>query len=216
MTPTQSDIDEINTLIDLCLSIQSLTYDFFRRVLQIKDSDIRRIEITYFSAAVITYIYFRNKNASSRNASENIKYLKIDTFTLRILRESIPSCNEKISENEAIIKYRQRYAEYDSLIPILFQKQEPPPQTTIMLHVFECISKLSAEKYMIQLSLNSNFVWDIFNACHEVIEVNLKEKSNQILEKHLTLSNYVSNEKFEQLMKEDSWLSRLKVWSKRL
>lgn len=92
---------------------QSVLYRLFRETIGCEDSAIRRIELTYFAATVMSFVYLRLGKQPNR---EEI----LDVFTRNILTKSIPSSGENISFNEAVKEYQDRFTEYNSMLPLIF------------------------------------------------------------------------------------------------
>ncbi|MFT7570717.1 MAG: hypothetical protein ACI9JL_001748, partial [Paracoccaceae bacterium] len=92
-------LDPIESLTNQTLGSQSIMYRLFRERLGCDDAIIRRLELTYFAAAVMTVVYLGlGKKAGV-----------LDEFTQNVLEKSIPSSGEKISVSAAVKIYQQRY-----------------------------------------------------------------------------------------------------------
>lgn len=119
-----------------------------------EDAVIRRLELTYFAAAVTSFTYLRFGKQSNREEL-------LDRFTRNILERSIPSSQEQISLGTAISEYQQRHAEYGKLLTLLFDPKRATsgnPATTLLLHVFECVTGTSAQTHMVQIAVASSSV----------------------------------------------------------
>ena len=132
-------------------------YRLFREALGCEDSKICRLELTYFASAVMTAVYLRLGKEPNR---EQI----LDRVTRNILEKSVPQCGEQISFGAAAREYQIRYAEYDSLLSLLFNRKESStgaPGITLLLHVFECVTQSSAREHMIEIAAASMLVQEL-------------------------------------------------------
>ena len=146
--------DLADALTNQTIGGQSVLYRLFREAIGCEDSAIRRLELTYFAAAVMTYVYLRFGTQSNRDEI-------LDRFTRNILTKSIPSSKEAISFSEVVKEYQGRYAEYNSMLPLLFSPSESSsgnPATTLLMHAFECITKSSARGHMIHIVAASGLI----------------------------------------------------------
>jgi len=138
--------DIADALTNQTIGGQSVLYRLFREI-GCEDSTIHRLELTYFAATVTTFVYLRFGKQLNR---EEI----LDDFTRNILTRSIPSSRENISFNEAVKKYQGRFAEYNTMLPLLFspsQSSSGNPAATLLMHAFECITQSSARRHMVQI-----------------------------------------------------------------
>lgn len=129
-------------------------YRLFREGLRCDDSNIRRLELTYFAAAVTTFVYLRIGKHPNREQF-------LDSFTRSILEKSIPSSREQMAFSAVVEEYQQRYAEYDGLLALLInpsQSSSGNPATTLLMHVFECVTCSTARGHMIQIATASGLV----------------------------------------------------------
>ena len=100
------------------------------------------------------YVYLRLGKQSNRDEI-------LDDFTRSILLKSIPSSRENISFNEAVSQYQRRFAEYNSMMNLLFNPGDSSsgnPAATLLMHAFECITNSSARSHMIQIVAASGLV----------------------------------------------------------
>jgi hypothetical protein len=88
----------------------------------------------------------------------------LDRFAQNILETSIPASREQITFSAAASEYQKRYAEYERLLSLLFSPIESTsgnPATTLMLHVFECVTRSNARGSMIKISAVSDLISQI-------------------------------------------------------
>jgi len=144
----------VEALTNQVIGAQSVMYRLFRENFDCADSDIRRLELTYFATAVTSFVYLRFGKQSNR---EQI----LDEVTQRILEKSLPSSGEEISLDNVVKEYQERYSEYVNLLTLLFEPNDSDsgnPETTLLMHVFECVTRSSARGNMIQISAKSGLV----------------------------------------------------------
>lgn len=139
--------DIVGALTNQTIGGQSLIYRLFRESLGCEDSSIWVLELTYFAASVTSYVYLRFGKERNRDQI-------LDRFAKSILEKSIPASREPITFGAAVSQYQKRYAEYEGLLSLLFSPNESTsgnPATTLMLHVFECVTRLNARGHMIKI-----------------------------------------------------------------
>jgi len=130
---------------------QSVMYSLFIKALKVPTDRVRKIELTYFSLSVITYVFLRFYKGSEK---EKI----LDDVALSIIEASIPNCGEQISTNQAVTEYQQRYREYDALLSPLFSKTDVDPNITLLMHFYERVIQDSAKGAMIQIAAASTLI----------------------------------------------------------
>ena len=133
---------------------QSVLYRIFRETLGCDTSGIRRLELTYFAATITTYVYLRYGKQPNR---EGI----LDEFSIQILRSCIPSSGEKITFDESLNEYQQRYVEYSALLELIFKPKESSsgnPAATLLMHLFELVTQSSPLNHMLQISMASSLI----------------------------------------------------------
>ena len=130
---------------------QSVMYKLFIKALDVPDEKIRKIELTYFSLSVLTYVFLRAYDGSEK---EKI----IDEAAISIIKASIPNCGEIISESQVITEYQRRYQEYDVLLRPLFSKSDVDPSTTLLMHFYEQVVNDSAKGVMLQIAAASSLI----------------------------------------------------------
>lgn len=130
---------------------QSVMYSLFIKALKVPPEKVRKIELTYFSLSVLTYVFLRFYQSTSK---EQI----LDDAALSIIEASIPNCGETISINQAVDEYQQRYKEYDALLTPLFSKTDVDPNITLLMHFFERVIQDSAKDAMIQIAAASPII----------------------------------------------------------
>ena len=130
---------------------QSVMYSLFIKALKIPTERVRKIELTYFSLSVLTYVFLRFYKGGKK---EQI----IDDAALSIVEASMPNCGEEISKNQAIAEYQQRYKEYDALLNPLFSKTDVDPNITLLMHFYERVTHDSAQGAMIQIAAASTLI----------------------------------------------------------
>jgi hypothetical protein len=130
---------------------QSVMYKLFIKALNVPDEKIRKIELTYFSLSVLTYVFLRTYDGTEK---ERV----IDEASISIINASIPNCGEVISKNQAITEYQRRYQEYDVLLRPLFSNKDVDPSTTLLMHFYEQVVQGSAKGAMIKIAAASSLV----------------------------------------------------------
>ena len=130
---------------------QSVMYSLFIKALKVPTDRVRKIELTYFSLSILTYVFLRFYKGSEK---EQI----IDDAALSIIEASIPNCGEKISINQAVTEYQQRYREYDALLRPLLSKTDVNPNITLLIYFYERVVKDSAKGAMIQIVAASSII----------------------------------------------------------
>ena len=146
--------DPIGALTNQVIGGQSVIYRLFRQTLSCEDSSIRKLELTYFAASVMTFVYL---SLSKRNDNDQV----LDSFTRNVLQRSIPSSEEQISFADAVKLYQQRYSEYRDLLGLLLDPSKSTsgnPATTLLMHVFECVTRSPARGHMIQIAAASESI----------------------------------------------------------
>ena len=146
--------DVADALTNQALGGQSFLYRLFREAIGCEDSNIRKLELTYFTAAVLTYVYLRFGTQDNRDEI-------LDRFTQNILTKSIPSSKETISFRDVVKEYQGRYAEYNSMLPLLFDSNDSSsvnPAATLLMHSFECVTEVSARGRMIEIVAASGLI----------------------------------------------------------
>ncbi|MEQ9606084.1 MAG: hypothetical protein RLN99_00290 [Kiloniellaceae bacterium] len=142
--------DPVDALLRQTLGGQSVLYRLFREALGCDDAGIRRLELTYFAATVMTVAYLRLGKPPGH----------LDDYTKRLLERCIPSSGEQIGLRVAAQQYQQRYAEYSALLTPVFQNfadvqtddKAGHPAITLLLHVFECVTGTSAQGRMLDIA----------------------------------------------------------------
>lgn len=139
------------------IGCQSVMYSLFVKALKVPPESVRKIELTYFSLSVLSYVFLTFYNNPSK---EQI----LDDAALAIIETSLPNCGEQLSVSQAILEHQQRYQEYGTLLRPLFSKTDVDPSITLLMHFFERVTQGSAKGAMIQIaaatSLINQFVAD--------------------------------------------------------
>jgi hypothetical protein len=144
--------DVVDALVDQGVGCQSLLYRVFVQQLGADEEKIRRIEVTYLAASVITYSYLRFGQHQDRERL-------LDNFARTLLEKSIPSSRDPTSLGKAAEELRHRYAEYSALLQPFFSRSESPnPIVTFMLHAFQCVTGSSARDNMIRIVAASGII----------------------------------------------------------
>ena len=102
----------------------------------------------------MTFVYLRFGKQSNR---EEI----LDSFTRNILAKSIPSSREDVSFNQVVNEYQGRFAEYNTMLPLLFSPNESSsgnPAATLLMHAFECVTQSSARSHMVHIVAASGLI----------------------------------------------------------
>lgn len=146
--------DQIKALTNQVIGGQSLMYRVFREGLKCEDSEISKIELTYFSASVMTVVYL---SLSNRRDTKQI----LDAFTQNIIRQSLPSSKAQLTFSDAVIQYRRRYQEYASLLGLFFEPNKTSsanPEITLLMHFFEKTTSTQARGHMSQIVAASGLI----------------------------------------------------------
>lgn len=116
----------IQKLSDKAIKIQSTLYRIIRRICNdtdvtgdqsiiINDSDIRLIELTYFTLSFMISVYC----ALGKNKDDSL----LDDFSEQVIKKSLRHCGKNISFSHAAQEFTQRYSEYNDLfIYMLFDE----------------------------------------------------------------------------------------------
>jgi hypothetical protein len=145
---------EATALTNLTIGGQSVLYELFRKQLDCADGTIRKLELTYFAASITTAIYLRLGKQPNR---EQI----LDVFAKDILKGSITASGEQISFGSAVAEYQRRYDEYDRLLALVINPKSSStgdPATTVLLHLFECVTGKSAREHMLKIVVLSPLI----------------------------------------------------------
>lgn len=142
----------ICALKNQCIGGQSLLYRLFVETLEVPDEKIRKMELTYFSLSILTYVFLRFFKGVEK---EKI----LDDASLIILESSIPHCGESITINQAVSEYQQRYKEYNALLLPLFSKSDPNPNIILLSHFYEKVTQNTAIGAMIKISVASTLIY---------------------------------------------------------
>ncbi len=151
---SRKEPDIADALTNQTIGGQSVLYRLFREAIRCEDSSIHRLELTYFAATVTTFVYLRFGKQPNR---EKI----LDAFTRNILTKSISSSKENITFGEAVKGYQKRFAEYNTMLPMVFSPNESSsgnPAATLLMHAFECITHLSARGHMVHIVAASGLI----------------------------------------------------------
>lgn len=145
--------DILELLSNQTIGGQSVLYRLFKEALKEDESDIGRIELTYFALSTTGYFYLRLSNSKDK---EDI----LDKVSLAVLQKSLIHSTKNISIKEAIQEYQKRYREYDKLIQLVFEKDNIDSHacTTLLMHVYECVMGKSAQDRMIEITLASSLI----------------------------------------------------------
>jgi hypothetical protein len=146
--------DVTEALVNQTIGGQSVIYRLFRETLSCEDLVIRRLELTYFAASVMSFTYLSFGKQANREAI-------LDDFARRALTRSLPSSREQVRLSSAVAEYQQRHAEYGRLLPLLFNPARATndnPAATLMLHVFECVTRTSARPRMLEIAMASGLM----------------------------------------------------------
>jgi hypothetical protein len=98
------------------------------------------LELTYFACGVMTSFYLRLGKQADREEL-------LDRVALAILKKSIPESGEQISLGETVREFQVRYVEYDRLLSLVVERARSTtgtPEITLLLHLFERVTKSSA------------------------------------------------------------------------
>lgn len=143
----RKEVDLSEAMTNQTIGGQSVLYKLFRDGIGCEDSSIRRLELTYLATAVTTFAYLLvGKNPNPREV--------LDSFTQNILSRSIPASGESISFSAAVEEYQGRYAEYNTMLPLLLNSSQSTtgnPAVTVLLHAVECITQSSARDRMLAI-----------------------------------------------------------------
>jgi hypothetical protein len=146
--------DPVGALTNQVIGGQSVMYRLFRQALSCEDSSIRKLELTYFAASVMTFVYLP---LSKRNDNEQV----LDAFTRNIIQQSIPSSKEQITFAESVKEYQLRYQEYGGLLSLLLNPSKSSsdnPAITLLMHVFERVTGSPARGHMVRIAAASGLI----------------------------------------------------------
>jgi len=124
----------IETLISYAVSGQSFMYKLFIKALEVPADKIRKIELTYFTLSVLTYVFLRFHQSPDK---EQI----LDDVALSVIKASIPNCEEEISLNQAVNEYQERYKVYDAFIRPLLSGADGNPEFVLSARLFYCVTR---------------------------------------------------------------------------
>ena len=131
---------------------QSVMYRLFIQALKVPADKVRRIELTYFSLSLLSYVFLRFYKGSEK---EQI----LNDAALLIIEASLPTCGEIISKHQAVAEYQQRYREYDALLRPLFSQAAVNPNITLLMHLYEQVTHDSAKGAMLRISAASSVIY---------------------------------------------------------
>ena len=137
----------VESLTNQCIGGQSVLYRYFVEALKVHQNEIRKIELTYFSLAALTYVFLRMAKLENK---ENI----IDESCMAVFEKSLPNCGEALRKDQLISEYQNRYKEYDALLRHFFKKPgevNSEACTSLLMHFYEKTMDKSAKDSMIQI-----------------------------------------------------------------
>ena len=157
-------------LINKVIEMQSEFYHLLKHeeLFNLDDSHIDKLEITYFSCSIICYLYFRFGKNQYKDKSDII-----DSTSEIIIKKCLNFSKNKISYNEAILEYRDRWSAYGKLLNIVFEQSKSTsgnPSITLLMIAFQNITKLSAKGNMIIISASSKLLNDLITENIEFIK----------------------------------------------
>ena len=124
---------------------QSVLYKLFIKGLNMSPDKMRKIELTYFSISILTFVFLRFYKGEEKEQL-------IDDVSLSIINTSIKNCGEEILKSQAVSEYKERYKEYDTLLRSLFSETDIDSNITLLMHLYECVSKSSAKDAMLNIA----------------------------------------------------------------
>ena len=124
----------IETLVSYAVSGQSFMYKLFIQALEVPADKIRKIELTYFTLSVLTYVFLRFHQSPDK---EQI----LDDVALSVIKASIPNCDEEISLNQAVNEYQERYKVYDAFLRPLLSGTDGNPKFVLSARLFYCVTR---------------------------------------------------------------------------
>ncbi len=124
----------IETLVSYAVSGQSFMYKLFIQALEVPADKIRKIELTYFTLSVLTYVFLRFHQSPDK---EQI----LDDVALSVIKASIPNCDEEISLNQAVNEYQERYKVYDAFLRPLLSGTDGNPEFVLSARLFYCVTR---------------------------------------------------------------------------
>lgn len=124
----------IETLTSYAVSGQSFMYKLFIQALEVPADKIRKIELTYFTLSVLTYVFLRFHQNPDK---EQI----LDDVALSVIKTSIPNCDEEISLNQAINEYQERYKVYNAFLRPLLSDTNGNPGFVLSARLFYCVTQ---------------------------------------------------------------------------
>lgn len=109
-------------------------YKLFIQALEVPADKIRKIELTYFTLSVLTYVFLRFHQNPDK---EQI----LDDVALSVIKTSIPNCDEEISLNQAINEYQERYKVYNAFLRPLLSDTNGNPGFVLSARLFYCVTQ---------------------------------------------------------------------------
>lgn len=140
-------------LIEQEIGGQSYIYNFFIKELEVPADNVRKLELTYFSLSVLTYIFLRFYQGLEK---EQI----LDGVALYTIDAGIKFCGEEISIEEAVDEYQQRYKEYDAFLTSYFSKAEigKDPQFILAMRLYYCVTQNRPENALELIPFITEFI----------------------------------------------------------
>lgn len=161
------DPDKIaNSLTNQCMGGSNYLYENFRDNIVSQESSILGLEISYFSASVLTYLYLRYGN--NNNPGEIL-----DSMTVNVLTRSMSRFAQNTASEVVLQEYIDRYSLYSKELDNIFTKGNSSLLTNLFMDLFENVTKLEAGKYMIQMSFLSTLIGDFVADNIDFIETKL-------------------------------------------
>lgn len=156
--------DAAAKLADNAIGIQSILFRVLKTELNYHEDKIKKIELTYFAAAIVAYSYF-----ASGSAKDKSKLL--DAFSLDLLRRSLPASGDPRQLSEIVVEYKRAYQEYATMLPKVFIKTDSPPAAvTLLMHFVERASGQPVSGKMIDLYSLAPGIMDILVDCRSFIK----------------------------------------------
>lgn len=148
---------------------QSVLFRVFTQALSAEASAIRKLELSYFALSVLRYVFLR---LGTGNHKERV----IDGVAHLLIRKSLPSSGEQLTEGEAICEYRAAYSEYDALLrPAEDRGFDSHSCTTLLMHAYERVMARSAEDAMLSISVAASLITQFIADHSEFVETRLSE-----------------------------------------
>lgn len=165
----RNDKDPVKACTNQTIGGQSYLFRLFKEAFNCTESEIDKIELTYFAVTVMSVTYLAKGVGAEKEKT-------VDEFSMLVLEKSLPNSNKPISLQQAVQQLQIRYQEYAALItPVLVGKkpEKSDPSTTLMMHFYECVMNSSTQSKMIDIAAQSGLMTQYIANHFDFIETEL-------------------------------------------